>query len=109
MYTDLADGSTPFKLARLLRDRHLDAFCLNDTDSSASAAADQEALLGDFLPAYLPFRTPFELAHPRPGTTAMDPLHIPVTRGAPPGTERVPAQGERPVVHPSFKENSVEL
>ena len=35
MYTDLADPATPFKLARLLRDRHLDAFCLNDTDSDA--------------------------------------------------------------------------
>jgi hypothetical protein len=108
MYTDLADGNTPFKLARLLRHRHLDAFCLNDTDSSVSAAAEQEALLADFLPAYLPFRSPFELALPRAGTTGIAPPHIPVTRGAPPGTDRVPAQGERPAARPSFKENSLE-
>jgi hypothetical protein len=100
MYTDLADGNTPFKLARLLRDRHLDAFCLNDTDSSASTAADQVALLGDFLPAYLPFRTPFELVHPRSGTTGIAAPHIPATRVAPLGASRV---------GPSFKENSVEL
>jgi hypothetical protein len=100
MYTDLADGNTPFKLARLLRDRHLDAFCLNDTDSSASTAADQVALLRDFLPAYLPFRTPFELVHPRSGTTGIATPHIPATRVAPLGAHRV---------GPSFKENSVEL
>ena len=52
MYTDLADPATPFKLARLLRNRHLDAFCLNDTDSDASVALEQAALLADFLPLY---------------------------------------------------------
>jgi hypothetical protein len=100
MYTDLADGNTPFKLARLMRHRHLDAFCLNDTDASVSAAAEQEALLSDFLPAYLPFRAPFELTQPRSGTTGISAPHIPATRGAPSGADRI---------RPSIKENSLEL
>jgi len=78
MYTDLADPTTPFKLSRLLHDRHLDAFCLNDTDSDAAAAAEQAALLADFLPAYLPFPSPFELATPRSGTTPIAPARTPV-------------------------------
>ena len=65
MYTDLADPGTPMRLARVLHDRHLDAFCLNDTDSSPAAAAEQDALLAEFLPAYLPFPSPYELATPR--------------------------------------------
>jgi hypothetical protein len=78
MYTDLADSSTPFRLARLLRNRHLDAFCLNDTDSDPATAAEQAALLAEFLPAYLPFPSPFELARPRPATTALLPARTPV-------------------------------
>ncbi|MFI6072886.1 stealth family protein [Actinoplanes sp. NPDC051343] len=78
MYTDLADPSTPFRLSRLLHDRHLDAFCLNDTDSDPAAAGEQAALLADFLPAYLPFPSPFELATPRPGTTTLAPAPAPV-------------------------------
>jgi hypothetical protein len=65
MYTDLADPATPMRLARVLHDRHLDAFCLNDTDSSPAAAAEQAALLAEFLPAYLPFPSPYETAVPR--------------------------------------------
>jgi hypothetical protein len=68
MYADLADSAAPFKMARVLRNRHLDAFCLNDTDADAATAAEQEALLADFLPAYLPFAAPFELAAPRAAT-----------------------------------------
>jgi hypothetical protein len=68
MYADLADATAPFKMARMLRDRHLDAFCLNDTDADAAAADEQEALLADFLPAYLPFVSPFELETPRTAT-----------------------------------------
>jgi hypothetical protein len=78
MYTDLADPSTPFRLSRLLHDRHLDAFCLNDTDSDPAAAAEQAALLADFLPAYLPFPSPFELETPRPGTTSLPHAPAPV-------------------------------
>ncbi|MCO8271929.1 stealth family protein [Actinoplanes sp. TRM 88003] len=71
LYTDLADPQTPFRLARLLHDRHLDAFCLNDTLSSPEAVAEQAALLADFLPAYLPFPSRWELATPRAGTTSL--------------------------------------
>ncbi|BCJ54701.1 exopolysaccharide phosphotransferase [Actinoplanes sp. NBRC 14428] len=65
-YADLANPTTPLKLAGLLRHRHLDAFCLNDTDSDEVVAAEQEALLAEFLPAYLPFPSPYELTGPRP-------------------------------------------
>ena len=128
MYADLADPRTPFRLARLLRDRHLDAFCLNDTDSDAAAAGLQAELLAEFLPNFLPFATPFELAQPRPATEPLpapdpsdgaenpqgeaDPAaipHIPITRGAPavPAADRVPAQGN--TARPALKENSLEL
>jgi hypothetical protein len=72
-YTDLAAPATPFKLADLLRHRNLDAFCLNDIDSDPAVAAEQEAMLADFLPAYLPFVSPYELNSPRPATAAPGP------------------------------------
>jgi hypothetical protein len=86
MYTDLADPATPLRLARVLHDRHLDAFCLNDTDSSPAAAAQQAEVLAEFLPAYLPFPSPYELAAPRPATT---------TAPAVPRTPVVARQGSR--------------
>ncbi|HWS35987.1 MAG TPA: stealth family protein [Actinoplanes sp.] len=61
LYTDLAQPATPLRLARLLRGRNVDAFCLNDVDAHGTAVADQEALVAEFLPAYLPFISPFEL------------------------------------------------
>ncbi len=63
LYTDLAQPATPFQLARLLRGRNVDAFCLNDVDMHSAAVADQEELVAEFLPAYLPFTSPFELQH----------------------------------------------
>ncbi len=36
----------------------MDAFCLNDTDSAAVSALEQQAMMGEFLPAYFPFRSP---------------------------------------------------
>ncbi|GAA2623189.1 stealth family protein [Paractinoplanes durhamensis] len=78
MYTDLADAGTPMRLARVLHDRHLDAFCLNDTDSTAESAAEQAALLGEFLPAYLPFPSPYELATPRAATARLELPRTPV-------------------------------
>jgi hypothetical protein len=78
MYTDLADPATPMRLARVLHDRHMDAFCLNDTDSSPAAAAEQAALLAEFLPAYLPFPSPYELATPRAATAALEAPRVPV-------------------------------
>ncbi|MDY7085893.1 MAG: stealth family protein [Actinomycetota bacterium] len=65
LYTDLADPATPFHLARLLHKRHLDAFCLNDTDSGAGIVQEQAALLAEFLPAYLPFPSRWERPFPR--------------------------------------------
>ncbi|GIE27328.1 exopolysaccharide phosphotransferase [Actinoplanes italicus] len=63
LYTDLASPATPLRLARLLRGRNVDAFCLNDVDVHSAAVADQEALVAEFLPAYLPFTSPYELQH----------------------------------------------
>ncbi|MFC7534244.1 stealth family protein [Actinoplanes sp. GCM10030250] len=68
LYTDLAKPATPLLLARLLRNRNVDAFCLNDVDVHSAAVPDQDALLAEFLPAYLPFISPFELRKPRAGT-----------------------------------------
>jgi hypothetical protein len=96
MYTDLADPATPLRLARVLHDRHLDAFCLNDTDSSPDAAAEQAALLAEFLPAYLPFPSPYELATPRPATTMVPRRPVVARQGS-----RVPAAGPVPV-HPDI-------
>ncbi|MGX6604163.1 stealth family protein [Micromonosporaceae bacterium Da 78-11] len=95
MYTDLADSSTPFRLARLLRNRHLDAFCLNDTDSDAAAAAEQAALLAEFLPAYLPFPSPYELTVPRAATTA-------ITRARTPVVARQSSRGPTDQIHPDI-------
>jgi hypothetical protein len=78
IYTDLADERTPLRLARLLRHRHLDAFCLNDTDSDPALAAEQAELLAEFLPSYLPFPSPWELATPRPATMPINPPRTPV-------------------------------
>ncbi|MEH0819676.1 MULTISPECIES: stealth family protein [unclassified Micromonospora] len=60
-YADLGHPSTPARLAELLTRRHRDVFCLNDTDSDPEALAEQESMLADFLPRYLPFPAPFEL------------------------------------------------
>ncbi|MGK5739146.1 stealth family protein [Micromonospora sp. URMC 103] len=60
-YADLGHPSTPARLAELLARRHRDVFCLNDTDSDPRSLAEQERMLADFLPRYLPFPAPFEL------------------------------------------------
>ncbi|WP_127497279.1 stealth family protein [Actinoplanes solisilvae] len=65
LYTDVADPITPFRLARLLHHRDYDTFCLNDTDSDAEAMTEQSAMLAEFLPAYLPFPSRWELSRPR--------------------------------------------
>jgi hypothetical protein len=70
-YANLASPATPFRLAGMLRHRDLDAFCLNDTDSDAAIAAEQAALLNEFLPAYLPFASPYELTGPRRAPAAV--------------------------------------
>nr|WP_245606392.1 stealth family protein [Streptomyces himastatinicus] len=61
-YFDLARPTIPGRLARLLRSRHCQAFCLNDTVSSEHDLAGQLALLGPFLDAYFPVPSPLERA-----------------------------------------------
>jgi hypothetical protein len=102
LYTDLADPATPFRLAELLRSRHLDVFCLNETDSDPATATDQAELLSEFLPAYLPFASPFELADARPGTVAPPrpaPAQPPLTAASMPLVARQPTRDsdDRPV------------
>jgi hypothetical protein len=104
-YADLAAPVTPFKLADLLRHRNLDAFCLNDIDSAPALVAEQEAMLADFLPAYLPFVSPYELSNPRPGTA---PLPAPplrpgrqLGRAAPVTAGALPAQQDRGTGEPT--------
>jgi hypothetical protein len=99
-YTDLAAPVTPFKLADLLRHRNLDAFCLNDIDSDPGVVSDQEAMLADFLPAYLPFVSPYELSTPRPATAP--PPGLPTLPGRQVGRKPAPATaGALPVQHVS--------
>ncbi|GIE99131.1 stealth family protein [Paractinoplanes rishiriensis] len=62
MYRDLADPLTPQRLATTLRRRHHQLFCLNDTNSTGAEAQAQAAMLASFLPAYYPFRSPYELS-----------------------------------------------
>ncbi|MFI0822441.1 stealth family protein [Streptomyces sp. NPDC021098] len=61
-YFDLARPTIPGRLARLLRSRHCQAFCLNDTVSSEHDLAGQLALLRPFLDAYFPVPSPLERA-----------------------------------------------
>jgi hypothetical protein len=97
MYTDLSDVRTPFRLAQLLHDRRPHAFCLNDTDSDPAEADEQAALLARFLPAYLPFPSPFELAVPRAATTPISPSRTPVVARQ---QSRVTSDG--PIHHPDI-------
>ncbi|MFG2059873.1 stealth family protein [Micromonospora sp. NPDC048871] len=60
-YADLGHPATPARLAELLAHRDRDVFCLNDTDSDPRTFQEQERMLADVLPRYLPFPAPFEL------------------------------------------------
>jgi hypothetical protein len=61
-YADIAKPDTPDRLASLLRRRDADVFCLNDTDSSLVDHANQAAMLEEFLSAYFPLPSSFELS-----------------------------------------------
>lgn len=61
-YVDIGDPFAPIALGRLLRDRRVDAFCVNDTKSDPTVAKQQARMLSEFFEAYFPFRSPFE--HP---------------------------------------------
>lgn len=60
-YADLAEPNTPVVLGLMLARRHTEVFCLNDTDSAEVPFDEQYAMISEFLPAYFPFRAPFEL------------------------------------------------
>lgn len=61
LYADIAETQTPDRLANLLRRRDVDIFCLNDTDSSQADHSRQTAMLEEFLSAYFPLPSSFEL------------------------------------------------
>lgn len=59
-YLDLMHPSTSRRLARILADRGLDVFCINDTVSARKDLANQLELLQPFLDSYFPVASPFE-------------------------------------------------
>ncbi|MFI0780897.1 stealth family protein [Streptomyces sp. NPDC021212] len=61
-YVDLSRPAIHSRLAKLLRSRRCQAFCLNDTVSSEHDLAAQLALLRPFLDAYFPVPSPLERA-----------------------------------------------
>ncbi|MCN0178063.1 stealth family protein [Salinispora arenicola] len=86
MYTDLADPATPIQLANALRHRNHEVFCLNDTDAEGLPVSEQAALLQEFLPAYYPFRSQYEIIPsgvPGPGPLPHDPSSTEVMTATP--------------------------
>ncbi|GAA1736351.1 stealth family protein [Luedemannella helvata] len=87
-YADIADPYTPVLLARWLRRRDRDVFCLDDTGADPSGIVQQEQMLADFLEAYFPFPAPFERLpdgperRTRPEVEPAGPSPIPGTRRA---------------------------
>lgn len=59
-YLDLMHPSTSRRLARILAERNLDVFCINDTVSARKDLANQLELLQPFLDSYFPVASPFE-------------------------------------------------
>ena len=62
LYADIARDDTPHRLKSLLWNRDFDVFCLNDHDSSKIDAESQAKIIGDFLAAYFPQPSSFELS-----------------------------------------------
>jgi hypothetical protein len=60
-YVDTARPVAAVQLSRLLRRRHADVFCLDDTGHHGPEEAERRAMLADFLGSYFPFRAPWEL------------------------------------------------
>jgi hypothetical protein len=61
LYCDIAERRAPIKLTRLARRRDADMFCLNDVGEDRRVGHDPERLLRDFLSAYFPLRSGFEV------------------------------------------------
>lgn len=68
-YIDLGRVLAPFLLARVVRRRDIDVFCLNDNDSLEADAEQQAQMVRDFMDAYFPFKAPWELPEARLGVT----------------------------------------
>jgi hypothetical protein len=60
LYLDLVDAGLPTILARLLRERSLEVFCLNDTDGPSDVLELRGQLVTRFLDRYFPTPSPFE-------------------------------------------------
>ncbi|MFI9238740.1 stealth family protein [Streptomyces sp. NPDC053079] len=60
VYMDLAHPNTSRRLNRLLANRDMDVFCINDTVSTAEDMERTNALIAPFLEGYFPVPSPFE-------------------------------------------------
>ncbi|WP_066938172.1 stealth family protein [Streptomyces sp. NBRC 110611] len=61
VYMDLAHPNTSRRLNRLLANRDMDVFCINDTVSTEGDLARTDALISPFLEGYFPVPSPFEI------------------------------------------------
>ena len=60
LYADIAAPETARRLERLLESRDVDAFCLNDHDTSGVDPLEQQRMLHSFLSRYFPLPSSFE-------------------------------------------------
>ncbi len=60
VYMDLAHPNTSRRLNRLLANRDMDVFCINDTVSTDKDLARTNALIAPFLEGYFPVPSPYE-------------------------------------------------
>ena len=65
-YADINQPRTPGRLRHLLRNRDVDAFCLNDHDANGDASVVGRACAEDFLRSYFPVASSFERVVPEP-------------------------------------------
>jgi hypothetical protein len=61
-YADIGAPETASRLRRILRERDYDSFCLNDPDSAYVDAVEQARIIREFLEAYYPLPSSFEIA-----------------------------------------------
>jgi len=59
-YVDLGGPNLEGRLYELLRQKHVDSFCLNDTDSDTISPERKRELVHEFLEAYFPEKSSFE-------------------------------------------------
>ncbi|MEM9513440.1 MAG: stealth conserved region 3 domain-containing protein [Actinomycetota bacterium] len=60
-YVDLGAWNLKDRLDRLLTYRDFDAICLNDSDTGLTSVADKNEFVSEFLEAYLPAKSRFEI------------------------------------------------